>query len=150
MTHLTYDDSIRLAVTASLEEPENQVTTSNLNTVLNSIDSIPTKAISILSTPRPLPRVRCAVHCCCDYRCIEQRILCKSHGRINAIFGKTECPMAGDIEVDDGQVQLMQIDAGQRQGAGLVLCPQDAHLDTEWIAAVSVAIFLLHAEGLRC
>ena len=43
------------------------------------------------------------------------------------------------------------IEAGQRQGAGcrLVLCPQDAHLDTVWIAAVSVAIFLLHAEGDR-
>jgi hypothetical protein len=43
------------------------------------------------------------------------------------------------------------IEAGRRQGTGcrLVLCPQDAHLDTVWIAAVSVAIFLLHAEGDR-
>ena len=46
------------------------------------------------------------------------------------------------------------IEAGRRQGTGavrcrLVLCPQDAHLDTVWIAAVSVAIFLLHAEDDR-
>ena len=60
-----------------------------------------------------------------------------------------EVLQAEDAGPDWAAAPAEAAEAAASAGCRLVLCPQDAHLDTVWIAAISVAIFLLHAEGDR-